>query len=268
MAVAVTNTTAGLSGKTLAVLETAQTWTAAQTFAAITATTGSFSGTLAATGNFSVNTDKFTVVAASGNTAVAGTLGVTGAATFTGGAVVDTISEETSAAGVTIDGVLLKDTTVIANQVVFPATQVASSDVNTLDDYEEGDWTPVIGGSTSESGQTYTRQVGRSVKIGKWVFVWCDVILSAKGTIDGNLRIKGLPHTAATATATFGAGASFFSGLATNWIQVNVSANSASTTLSVFGNQAAATSNLTALTTTDLSDSARFVVSYFYEADA
>jgi Ca2+-binding RTX toxin-like protein len=38
------------------------------------------SSTLAVTGNFSVNTSKFTVAAASGNTLVAGTLNVTGAA--------------------------------------------------------------------------------------------------------------------------------------------------------------------------------------------
>lgn len=37
--------------------------------------------TLAAAGNFAINTDKFTVAAASGNTAVAGTLAVTGATT-------------------------------------------------------------------------------------------------------------------------------------------------------------------------------------------
>lgn len=41
-------------------------------------------GTLAVTGNVAVNTDKFTVAAASGNTLVAGTLAVTGASTLTG----------------------------------------------------------------------------------------------------------------------------------------------------------------------------------------
>jgi hypothetical protein len=45
---------------------------------------GSFTTTLASTGNFAVNTDKFTVVAASGNTTVAGTLTSTGNATFNG----------------------------------------------------------------------------------------------------------------------------------------------------------------------------------------
>ncbi|MCR4339249.1 MAG: hypothetical protein NUW01_05095, partial [Gemmatimonadaceae bacterium] len=42
-------------------------------------------GTFAASGNVAINTNKFTVTAASGNTLVAGTLGVTGALTATGG---------------------------------------------------------------------------------------------------------------------------------------------------------------------------------------
>jgi hypothetical protein len=29
------------------------------------------------------------------------------------------------------------------NGITFPATQVPSADANTLDDYEEGTWTPV-----------------------------------------------------------------------------------------------------------------------------
>lgn len=49
---------------------------------AVTGTTGSFSSTLSSTGDFAVATNKFTVAAASGNTLVAGTLGVTGAAMF------------------------------------------------------------------------------------------------------------------------------------------------------------------------------------------
>jgi hypothetical protein len=44
--------------------------------------TTTLTGAHSHTGNFAVNTDKFTVAAASGNTAVAGTLNVTGAATF------------------------------------------------------------------------------------------------------------------------------------------------------------------------------------------
>lgn len=52
--------------------------TGATTLAALSATTGAFSGNLA------VATDKFTVAAATGNTVVAGTLGVTGNTTLSG----------------------------------------------------------------------------------------------------------------------------------------------------------------------------------------
>lgn len=44
----------------------------------------SFTSTVDSAGNFSVATNKLTVAAASGNTAIAGTLAVTGASTFTG----------------------------------------------------------------------------------------------------------------------------------------------------------------------------------------
>ena len=50
--------------------------------------------------------------------------------------------------------------------VAFPATQVASSDPNTLDDYEEGTWTPTFTNST-----TYTQQLGTYVKVGRVVYI-------------------------------------------------------------------------------------------------
>lgn len=93
-----------------------------------------------------------------------------------------------------------------AGQITFPATQNASSGANVLDDYEEGSFTPVIGGITSESGQTYTTQVGRYVKKGKEVTISGYVELSAKGTITGNVAIKGLPFTIANITGYFPAG--------------------------------------------------------------
>jgi hypothetical protein len=50
------------------------------------------SSTLNVVGNFSVATSKFTVAAASGNTVVAGTLGVTGVATFTAQPIVSSLT--------------------------------------------------------------------------------------------------------------------------------------------------------------------------------
>src|SRR5689334_3549832 len=73
-----------------------------------------------------------------------------------------------------------------AGQVKFPGTQNASSNVNTLDDYEEGTWTPGIGGSGGQSGQAYSIQVGSYVKIGKRVFADFTITLSTLGTVTGN----------------------------------------------------------------------------------
>jgi len=71
---------------------------------------------------------------------------------------------------------------------------------NALDDYEEGTWTPVLGG-TSESGQSYGSQVGRYTKIGNMVFCHAHLALTNKGTINGFTRIKGFPFTVSPTNA-------------------------------------------------------------------
>lgn len=77
--------------------------------------------------------------------------------------------------------------------IQFPAIQVASTDVNVLDDYEEGTWTPVLrlGGLTT--GITYSSQEGISVKIGRNVFFTGVIALSSKGTATGAATLAGLP---------------------------------------------------------------------------
>jgi hypothetical protein len=64
---------------------------------------------------------------------------------------------------------------------------------NLLDDYEEGTWTPVLGGSVDVSGQSYTVQEGTYTKVGRQVTATFYIILPTKGTITGNLIISGLP---------------------------------------------------------------------------
>ena len=87
---------------------------------------GNVTGVFGVDGNFDVNTNKFNVTAASGNTTIAGTLGVTGAITATGNLNVDTINEISSAAGVTVDGVLLKDD--IVNASTIQVTNIKAND--------------------------------------------------------------------------------------------------------------------------------------------
>jgi len=65
-----------------------------------------------------------------------------------------------------------------------------------LNHYETGSWTPIIGGSTDESGQGYTTQTGVYTKVGDLVCCEFYVTLSAKGTISGSATIGGLPFNA------------------------------------------------------------------------
>lgn len=86
--------------------------------------------------------------------------------------------------------------------IIFPATQNPSSDPNTLDDYEEGTWTPVIIGDSTAGTATYAFQNGRYTKIGRQVFIECFLSWSA-GTGTGSLRISGLPFTVGASPVTY-----------------------------------------------------------------
>jgi hypothetical protein len=77
------------------------------------------------------------------------------------------------------NGIALGPSVVAASSGVgikFPATQSASSNANTLDDYEEGTWTPSVGGTASMASS------GTYVKIGKMVTVNFDLIINSLGT--------------------------------------------------------------------------------------
>jgi hypothetical protein len=89
--------------------------------------------------------------------------------------------------------VSLKNATTSANGIgiTFPATQSASSDANTLDDYEEGTWTPVVGGTA-----TYTAQNGTYTKIGRFVSLNAILTINLIGT-GSQTRISGLPFAVA-----------------------------------------------------------------------
>jgi hypothetical protein len=76
--------------------------------------------------------------------------------------------------------------------VTFPATQVTSADANTLDDYEEGTFTPVIVGTTTAGTGTYTAQVGNYTKIGRLVSYQIYFQLT-NHTGTGSMFISGLP---------------------------------------------------------------------------
>jgi hypothetical protein len=74
--------------------------------------------------------------------------------------------------------------------IAFPATQVASSDPNTLDDYEEGTWTATY------SAGTIASQNCQYTKIGRLVSVSFQINWTASGTLLG--QIGGMPFVIST----------------------------------------------------------------------
>jgi hypothetical protein len=80
---------------------------------------------------------------------------------------------------------------------------VALDQANTLDWYEEGTFTPAVtfgGGSTD---LTYTAQTGAFTRIGNRVLFNFRLVLSAKGSSTGELRIVDFPYASADANVTY-----------------------------------------------------------------
>jgi hypothetical protein len=91
----------------------------------------------------------------------------------------------------------------VTHGLTFPSSANLSADVNTLDDYEEGTFTPVAIGTTLAGSGTYGgSQVGTYTKIGDTVYFTLFIEWSAH-TGTGNLRITSLPFTAKNTSNTF-----------------------------------------------------------------
>ena len=86
---------------------------------------------------------------------------------------------------------------------------------NALDDYEEGTFTPELGGSGGDGTLTYSVQLGRYTKVGRHVNWTAQVTCTSTVTGgSGTLQLKGLPYTAAGPNINWFAGTiGYFSGL-------------------------------------------------------
>lgn len=81
--------------------------------------------------------------------------------------------------------------------ITFPATQSASTDANTLDDYEEGTWTATLsatGGTFSVLARdTRYTKIGRAVSISGYAQIYCSA-----GSGANAVSLTGLPFTTAS----------------------------------------------------------------------
>jgi hypothetical protein len=89
--------------------------------------------------------------------------------------------------------------------ITFPATQSASTNANTLDDYEEGTWTPALVGFTTSGTLTLT---GSYIKIGRLVTLTWRLQSTVSITSAVSSTLTGIPFP----TTTPGTGTSGISG--------------------------------------------------------
>lgn len=109
-------------------------------------------------------------------------------------------------------------TTATGTGIAFPATQSASTDANTLDDYEEGTWTPGVAYGGGSTGQVYSNQTGSYIKIGRLVSINASFNITNNGSSTGNATISGLPFP----IATFGTGTFMGDGFTGTFAQIGL----------------------------------------------
>jgi len=141
--------------------------------------------------------------------------------------------------GVTSDGTRITASTTIGvggatpstsgSGITFPATASASSDANTLDDYEEGTFTPDVNIGGATTGITYTGRAGKYTKIGNLVYVSLGVVLSSKGALSGDITIAGLPFASANTDYR----EPYWRGTSNNFADFSATVTSSATTLLV-----------------------------------
>lgn len=139
-----------------------------------------------------------------------------------------------------------------AGQIVFPASQNASANANTLDDYEEGTFTATLGDGTNN--YTVNTQTSTYTKKGREVTVQLSGTWNSIGSAGaGQLRFGALPFTCSNAlsqaafigsisgldfTATLNPITAFVQGNTTNIMLERVNDNAAPTALAANGSSA------------------------------
>jgi|6_EtaG_2_1085325.scaffolds.fasta_scaffold21676_2 hypothetical protein len=123
-----------------------------------------------------------------------------------------TTTELDAEANLTFDGT---DLTLGTGDIVFGTAGkgiclgvTTNTDANTLDDYEEGTWTPAITSTSGGSSMTYDgNTAGFYRRIGDSVFIWGFLGLTAVGNLqNGSVQIKSIPFGLKTDVAATSAG--------------------------------------------------------------
>ena len=164
--------------------------------------------------------------------------------------------------GVTSDGTRITASTTIGvggatpstsgSGITFPATASASSNANTLDDYEEGTWTPSLGGNTTYS----VTPAGTYTKIGRLVTVTFNCQVTTLGTGSAQF-ISGLPFAADVSGSAQSGSVAVASSLATNFYSITMAIGWGTSTEIGFGVQTALDGSTTVANASVYGDGAR-----------
>lgn len=130
-------------------------------------------------------------------------------------------------------------------QIKFPAAQNASADANTLDDYEEGTWTPGADFGGATTGWTISA-VGKYTKVGRLVTASYHIQFPVKGSATGVARLTGLPFASVGSNAlddnSFGGAATMWDTMLTAlvYLSLRLDATTSTTNCKIMGATAAA----------------------------
>jgi hypothetical protein len=107
---------------------------------------------------------------------------------------------------------------------------------NTLNDYEEGTWTPTLGGNA-----TYSIQSGKYTKIGRQVYISCVLSVTTLGT-GSTTTVSGFPFTSSNVGGgNMGGSVFYFASLAANVIAPTLYKANGTTSTAFKSNTAAST---------------------------
>jgi hypothetical protein len=123
--------------------------------------------------------------------------------------------------------------------ITFPATQSASTNANTLDDYEEGTWTVSLSGATTT---TYASRNASYVKIGRMVRIGFNIQITSIG--DGSATVlTGLPFTCSSGGESTGLSVGVYETLASNIVSLQPFVSNNTTNITMYSATAAGGSN-------------------------
>lgn len=165
----------------------------------------------------------------------------------------------------TTDGPTFDHVHLTSGQVGFPGAAVPSADANTLDDYEEGAWTPGVAFGGGTTGATYNAAatVGYYTRVGNIVHVSGLCVLTAKGSSSGDATITGLPFaTANNNAAAIGCAVRAQYMTFANQFQAAIAPNSTTIALS----EIAEAGVVGTITDADFADNTSFYISATYRA--